>query len=345
MKALYAHVAHDLRLEPCAAPGPGEVAVKIARGRICGSELHYFNHGGFGTVRLREPMIVGHEVAGEVISLGENVTGLPIGDLVAVSPSRPCGDCGECPPGLPNHCLNMQFYGSSMPFPLIQGAFRGVLVADAHQCAPAHGLSPSEAAMAKPLAVCLHVVRKAGELLGRLILVIGCGPIGVLVILAARRAGAAEIIDTDIADAALRFAEAAGTDLVFNTQRDPRDLSQFQKGKGSLEVPFQCSGAQAALAAGIAALCPRGVLVQLGLSGDMTLPMLQITAKELLLRGSFRFHEKFAIAIDMMRKGLIDVNDLTTHSFPVADFQTAFATAFATASDRIQAMKVQLEFT
>lgn len=342
MKALFAHAAHDLRLQEVTAaePGPGQVTISMLRGGICGSDLHYYNHGGFGSVRLREPMILGHEVAGEVTALGAGVTGLSPGDLVAVSPSRPCGGCGECRRGLPNQCLNMRFYGSAMPFPHIQGAFRETLVADASQCVLATGLSPAQAAMAEPLAVCLHAVRQAGEVLGRRVLVTGCGPIGALVILAARRAGAAQIVATDIADGGLEFAQAAGADVTLNTATDPDALAPFATGKGTMDIHFECSGAAPALASGIAALRPRGVLVQLGLSGDMTLPMMQVTAKELCLRGSFRFHEEFAIAVELMHKGLIDVDPLITHSFPLAEFETAFATA----SDRSKAMKVQLEF-
>jgi len=342
MKALFAHAARDLRLLDCdlPAPGPGEVTIRLARGGICGSDLHYYLHGGFGSVRLKEPMILGHEVAGHVEALGDGVTGLAPGDLVAVSPSRPCGACAECRRGLPNHCLNMRFYGSAMPFPHIQGAFRERLVADAAQCVKAEGLEPAEAAMAEPLSVALHAVRRAGDLVGRRVLVTGCGPIGVLAILAARRAGAEEIVATDIAPGVLDFARRAGADIALDTAAEPEALAPYASGKGSLDVLFECSGAEPALRAGIAALRPRGVVVQLGLSGDMALPMMQITAKEIELRGSFRFHEEFRTAVAMMRKGLIDTRPLLTHSFPLADF----AEAFDTAADRSRAMKVQLEF-
>lgn len=343
MQALYVHAAGDLRLADCPAvqPGPGEVRIRLARGGICGSDLHYANHGGFGTVRLREPMILGHEVAGHVVATGEGVTGLADGALVAISPSRPCGGCEECLRGLPNQCLDMRFYGSAMPFPHIQGAFRQDLVVMASQCVDAEGLSAAEAAMAEPLSVCLHAMRRAGELLGRRVLVTGCGPIGVLTILAARRAGARQIIATDISDRALGFASAAGADVVLNTMENRDALAVYAAGKGTLDVLFECSGAQAALAAAVPALRPRGVIVQLGLSGDMTLPLQAMTAKKLDLRGSFRFHEEFAVAVDLMRQGLIDVKPLVTHSFPLAEF----ASAFATASDRATgAMKVQLDF-
>ncbi len=180
MKTLVAHAAKDLRLEdrPTQDPAPGEVLIRMAAGGICGSDLHYYNHGGFGAVRLREPMILGHEVAGHIAALGDGVHGLEVGELVAVSPSRPCGSCTYCAQGAQNHCLNMRFYGSAMPFPHIQGAFSELLVAEAGQCAPAGGLTPAEAAMAEPLAVVLHAARRAGDLMGKRVLVTGCGPIG-----------------------------------------------------------------------------------------------------------------------------------------------------------------------
>ncbi|MXN64235.1 alcohol dehydrogenase catalytic domain-containing protein [Stappia sp. GBMRC 2046] len=342
MKAIYVHAAGDVRLsEVQTAPiGPGDVRVKISRGGICGSDLHYYQHGGFGAVRLREPMILGHEVAGHVSETGSDVHHLREGDLVAVSPSRPCKSCRFCLQGLPNQCLNMQFYGSAMPFPHIQGAFREDLVAKAEQCVPAGKLSPAEAAMAEPLSVCLHAVRRAGELLGKRVIVTGCGPIGVLAVLAARRAGAAEIVAVDIAENPLQFARRAGADRVINSAEETEALSHYSTDKGTFDILMECSGAQAALAAGIGALRPRGVIVQLGLSGDMSLPMTQITAKELELRGSFRFHEEFPVAIDLMSKGLIDVNPLLTHTLPLASFREAFETA----SDRSRAMKVQLDF-
>src|SRR5512145_195287 len=125
MKAVVIHAAKDLRIEDreTQAPGTGQVEIQIEAGGICGSDLHYYNHGGFGTVRLREPMILGHEVAGTVKALGDGVSTLAVGDRVAVSPSRPCGSCDYCQRGQQNHCLNMRFYGSAMPMPHIQGAF------------------------------------------------------------------------------------------------------------------------------------------------------------------------------------------------------------------------------
>ena len=169
--------------------------------------------------------MLGHEVAGRVTALGQGVSTLAEGDLVAISPSRPCGNCKYCFEGFHNQCLNVRFYGSAMTMPHIQGAFRQTLTASAEQCINANGLSAAEAAMAEPLAVALHATRNAGEMLGKRVLITGCGPIGVLSVIAARRAGAVEIVSTDLSDNALAFAMSEGADGVVNTKTKTEGLS------------------------------------------------------------------------------------------------------------------------
>ncbi|PBB88556.1 L-idonate 5-dehydrogenase [Mesorhizobium sp. WSM3876] len=343
MKSIVIHAAKDLRIEDRAVEDAdsGQVLLRLAVGGICGSDLHYYNHGGFGTVRLREPMILGHEVSGVIEKIGPGVSGLETGQLVAVSPSRPCYTCRYCREGMHNQCLNMRFYGSAMPFPHIQGAFREMLVADAIQCVPADGLTAAEAAMAEPLAVCLHATRRAGEMLGKRVLVTGCGPIGLLSILSARRAGAAEIVAVDIADFTLAMAKLAGADKAINTRSDPEGLAPYLADKGTFDILYECSGAAAALAQGIAAVRPRGTIVQLGLGGaEMALPMSAVTAKELTINGSFRFHPEFAVGVELMRKGLIDVKPLITHTVALDEALSGFELA----NDRSRAMKVQIAF-
>ena len=343
MRAIVIHQAKDLRIEEkeINSLGGGEVRVRIAVGGVCGSDLHYYNHGGFGAIRLKEPMILGHEVSGYIEELGPGVNHLAVGDLVAVSPSRPCGGCQYCQEGYQNHCENMRFYGSAMPFPHIQGAFCEQLIADASQCVKADGLSAGQAAMAEPLSVTLHATRRAGEILGKRVLITGCGPIGSLAILSARLAGAQEIVVTDLSSNALEYAAKVGADRTVNMADEPDALSEYYTGKGTFDVMFECSGSSQALAGGIAAMRPRGVVMQLGLGGDMNVPMQSLTAKELDLRGSFRFHEEFSMAIEAMQSGLIDVNPLISHTLPFEDAVKAFDLA----SDRNQAMKVQINFT
>jgi len=343
MRAIVIHSAKDLRIEETdvAQPKEGELLVSITTGGICGSDLHYYNHGGFGSIRLKQPMILGHEVSGRVEVLGAGVEGLQEGDLVAVSPSRPCGHCQYCQKGQQNHCENMQFYGSAMPFPHIQGAFREQIVVKASQCIKADGLTSGEAAMAEPLSVCLHATRRAGDLVGKRVLITGSGPIGTLSVIAARAAGAAEIIVTDIVDSALSFAKIVGADKTINVATQPDALDTYQEGKGYFDVLYECSGAEPALAAGIAAMRPKGVVMQLGLGGDMTIPMQALTAKELDLRGSFRFHEEFAMAVGLMQNGTIKTKPLISHTVALDDALDGFELA----NDRSQTMKTQIEFS
>ncbi|MFT7058335.1 MAG: L-idonate 5-dehydrogenase [Pseudorhodobacter sp.] len=343
MKSIVIHAAKDLRIEEQVAetPGPGQVQIQLAAGGICGSDLHYYNHGGFGDIRLKQPMVLGHEVSGYITVLGKGVTGLKEGQLVAVSPSRPCGDCKYCNEAMFNQCLNMRFYGSAMPFPHIQGAFREVLVAEAAQCAVADGLSAGEAAMAEPLAVCLHAVKRAGPMLGKSVLVTGCGPIGILCILAARRAGADLIVATDLGAFTLGMARKAGADVTINMVEQAGELAQYAQAKGTFDVLFECSGAAPALVGAIPVLRPAATIMQLGLGGDMTLPVQAMTAKELSLKGSFRFHEEFHTGVSLMQKGLIDVKPYITQIFALDQAVEAFETA----GDRSKAMKAQIRFS
>jgi len=343
MKAVVIHSAKDLRVEEreVEAAGAGQVDIAIEAGGICGSDLHYYNHGGFGTVRVREPMILGHEVAGRVVALGSGVSHLAVGDRVAVSPSRPCNNCDYCLKGQQNHCLNMRFYGSAMPMPHIQGAFRQRLVAEAWQCHKVNeGISINEAAFAEPFAVTLHAVSRAGSLQGKRVLVTGCGPIGVLSIIAARLHGAREVVATDIMDAVLEKAKAIGADRAINTASHPDALNAYTANKGYFDVHFEASGNERAVRSGLEVLKPRGILVQLGLGGDISLPQNTIVAKEIEVKGTFRFHEEFGQAVDLINQKRVDFSPLLSEIYPVADAVKAFEVA----GDRSRSMKVQLSF-
>lgn len=343
MQTLTIHSAKDLRIEEADAgdPGTGQVRIAMAAGGICGSDLHYYNHGGFGSVRIREPMVLGHEVSGHVEAVGAGVTQVTEGDLVAVNPSRPCGQCDYCNKGHFNHCLNMRFYGSAMPFPHIQGAFRQQLLVDETQCEIVAGsVTPGEAAMAEPFSVCLHAIRQAGQVAGSRMLITGCGPIGALCIVAARQAGAAEIVVCDLTDQALEFATRIGADQTVNVSSGPDALAQFTADKGYFDICIEASGSEKALHSALTVVRPRGTIVQLGLGGDMSVPMNMVVAKEIQLVGSFRFHEEFSQAVKLISSKEVDVKPLISATLPLADAVAAFELA----NDRSRAMKVQLSF-
>jgi L-idonate 5-dehydrogenase len=326
-------------------PGPGEVLVQVGFGGICGSDLHYFHAGGFGTVRIKRPMILGHEVAGTVTAVAADVTRVQVGDRVAVNPSRPCGRCLHCLEGLPNQCLDMRFYGSAMRDPHVEGAFRNLLVCDAVQCEKvASGIPLQLAALAEPFSVALHGVQRAGPLLGKRVLVSGCGPIGTLSIAAARVHGAAEIVAVDVTDETLAIARAMGADLTLNVARDTEWVQRYgadgRTRKGSFDVMLECSGNERALRAGLEVMRPRGTVVQLGLGGDVSIPQNMVVAKELSICGSFRFHAEFALAVRLINEGRVDLRPMVTAAFPLSQARQAFELA----SDRTKSMKVLLDF-
>lgn len=345
MKAIVAHGPHDLRIEERpdpGAPGAGEVRLRVQSGGICGSDLHYYHHGGFGTIRIKEPMILGHEASGIVEELGAGVSGLAIGDRVAINPSRPCENCEYCRRDMRNHCLDMVFSGSAMRFPHVEGMFREVLVVPAAQAVPVGAATDTGlAALAEPFAVCLHAARQAGPLLGASVLVSGCGPIGCLAVAAARRAGAAHITACDVVGEPLETARKLGADTVIDLGSDRSGLDALKADKGRIDVVFECSGNPAAVITAVECVRPRGRLVAVGNGGPVEFPLASLVAKEIEMVGSFRFDTEFALAADLVSRQLVDLAPLITHRMPAG----RAVEAFDLASDRSRAMKVQLDLT
>ena len=209
MKACVIHGAQQVLIEesPRPEPGAGQIRLRFAFGGVCGSDIHYFQHGRVGDSVVRGPMVLGHEFSAVVDLPGAGVDGFAPGDKVAVTPALPCGRCDYCRRGLSNLCTDMSFMGSAARFPHCDGGFASELVVEARQCIRL----PQEAdlrhvAMAEPYAVALHAVAMAGDLSGATVLVTGAGVIGQMCATAARAAGAARILMSDIAPPALQRA-------------------------------------------------------------------------------------------------------------------------------------------
>ena len=173
------------------------------------------------------------------------------------------------------------------------------------------------------------------------VMVTGCGPIGALAIIAARAHGAREIVATDVMDAVLEKARAVGADRTINVANEPEALSAYAANKGTFDVQFEASGNGSAVRSGLEVLKPRAVLVQLGLGGDVSIPQNLVVAKEIEMKGTFRFHEEFALAVDLINARRVDLKPLMSGIFPVANAVAAFEAA----GDRSRSMKIQLSFT
>ena len=345
MYAAVIHAARDLRLDerPRPTPGAGEVLVRFGAGGICGSDLSYCSKGRVGDFALREPLVLGHEVSGEIEALGEGVSNLAVGQRVAVNPSRPCLHCDYCRAGRSNLCRNMRFFGSAAMFPHVQGGFAERFVCRADQAVPLPaGMSFAKAALAEPLSVALHGLRRAGDLLGKRVLVTGAGPIGMLIAIAVRHAGASFVAVTDLVDEPLALARAAGADETVNVGTTPERLAAFEAEKGFFDVGFEATGAPPALASLVRAVRPGGRVVQLGMMppGEVGVLVNMLMAQEIDLVGAFRFAEEFATAVDWLAMDRIDVSPVLSAEMPMG----RLGEAFELAADRKRAIKVHLHF-
>ena len=332
------HAALDLRLED---DGPAEldaheVEMRLGAGGICGSDLHYFQHGRVGAFVVREPLIPGHEVSGVVVRVGERVTRVRLGDKVAINPSHACGQCDYCLGGRFNLCRNMRFLGSASVFPHVQGMFRERFVMGERQLTTiAEDISLGEIACAEPLSIGLHAVHRAGDLLGKTVFITGGGTIGCMSVLAARMAGAARVIVADIAERALGIARQVGADeTIRSDQAAPGELADLA------EVSIEAAGSPAALATCLSATRRGGRIVQVGTlpAEGVHFPANSVMSRELDYVGAFRAAHAFDWAVQALRSRRVDVRPLISAQLPIARAVDAFQLAL----DRTRSTKVQL---
>jgi L-idonate 5-dehydrogenase len=329
----------DLRMveRPLDPLASGMVRIRFGAGGICGSDMHYYRHARTGDFVVTSPLVLGHEIAGEVVEISGSAPGLKTGDRVAVNPSRWCGHCTPCREGRLNLCENIFFMGSASKTPHMQGGFSSLFDAIPAQCVkiPDH-VSYQAAALAEPLAVCLHAVARAGDIKGKRAVLFGSGPIGLLTMLAARRAGIAETTVVDIAAAPLAFATRLGANHVIDISKGDETL----KAVAPYDVAFEVSGAAAGLASAIGAVRRGGVVVQIGNlpGGQIPTPANAVMAKEIDLRGSFRFGPEFMTAVELISSGGVDVLSLVTAERPLSVAPDAVRLAL----DRSQSVKVVL---
>ena len=326
MRAVVVHGANDLRVDtlPDPAPGAGEVLIAMEWGGICGSDLAYYRHGSSGTAHLRRPMVLGHEMAGTIAAVGSGVAGVAVGQPVTVHPATLVGDhvLPERIAGRTNLYPEIRYCGSAAFDPHTDGGFSEfkVVRADQIRVLP-DGVNTQQGSLAEPLAVALHAVSRAGDVRGREVLVNGAGPIGSLVVAAAKYRGAAHVTAADLSDRSLEIARAMGADKTVNLSADevlPADC----------ELVFEASGAAGALGAVLHTTARGGTLVQVGnLPGSAVSAVLgDLVTREITWLGSYRFVDEITDAVAALADG-IDVAPLITHTFDIDDAAAAMAVA------------------
>lgn len=334
--------AEDLRMveQPIGPLAPGMVRVRFGAGGICGSDMHYFRHGRTGDFVVTSPLVLGHEIAGELVEIAADATDLKIGDRVAVNPSRWCGHCARCREGRQNLCENIYFMGSASKTPHMQGGFATYFDAVPAQCVKVSDSTPiAAAALAEPLAVCLHAVNRADPVEGRRGIVFGAGPIGLLTLLAARRAGMSEVAVVDVAAAPLAFAQRLGADYIVDLSAGEQGLKDLTAER-PFDVAFEVSGTAAGLSSAILNVRRGGTVVQIGNlpGGSIPIPANAVMAREVDLKGSFRFGQEFEQAVRIIDEGKIDVLSIVTSRRPLSEAPEGFRLAL----DRSQSVKVVL---
>jgi len=321
MKALAIHGKEDIRWEDreVPTPGDGEVRLRVNYVGICGSDLHYYFHGANGEYTIREPLVPGHELSG-VVDLDPSGRLAP-GTPVTVHPAR----YGASVPGLedrPHLRPGGDYLGSAAANPHRQGGASEYLIVEEHMIRVLpDGLPLERAALAEPLAVALHAVGLAGDVSGKRVLVIGAGPIGLLVVAAAVHAGAGVVGASDVRTEPLDRAQALGATEVALVGRDTIENESY-------DIVFECSGVGVALTQAVRATRRTGTIVQVGMlpNSDIGVNLAPLLAKELTIRGAFRFSTEIDDAVRMLAES--DALDpVISHVLPASDAVNAFTIA------------------
>src|SRR5215216_6262758 len=271
---------------PIPEPGPREVLVEIASVGVCGSDIHYYEHGRIGPFVVNAPLILGHESAGRVAAVGDEVTKHAVGDRVTLEPGIPCGRCEQCRAGRYNLCPDVVFFAT----PPVDGAFADyAVIHEDFAFALPDSLSDEAGALMEPLSVGIWACRKAGVSAGDRVLVTGAGPIGLLAMQVALAFGATQVEISDVSEPRLELARRTGATRALHAGTDA---------PAEADVLIECSGHPTAVAAGIAALRPAGTAVLVGMGPGETaeVPLSLIQTREIWLTGTFRYANTYPTA-------------------------------------------------
>ena len=298
----------EIQERPDSQPAPHEAVVRTEAVGVCGSDTAYYKVGRIGEYVVDGPIILGHEVAGEVVQVGSEVTNVTVGDRVAIEPGTPCRNCRECMAGRYHLCPDLVFLAT----PPYDGALIEKMTIDARNLYPIpDSMTYEEGALLEPLSVGIWGCKRAGLEGGDDVLVTGAGPVGLLAAASARALGAGSVTVTDVSDFRLGLA----TEMGFNAEHSDAP------GEGDFDVLLECSGAPGVLAQSMRRLRPAGRAAMIGMSKEdaIGLPLSQLNVNELTLSLVNRYNHTWPLAIELVASGRIDVSPLVTHHFPLAE--------------------------
>ena len=301
-------------------PQPGQVLVKIKKIGVCGSDIHVY-HGTHPFTSY--PVTQGHEVSGQIVELGEGVTGLVVGQKVTIEPQVYCGECHPCTHGKYNLCEELKVMGFQTT-----GTASEFFAVDASKVtALPENLTYNEGAMIEPLAVTVHAAKRFAELAGAKVAVLGAGPIGILLAQTCKALGADKVLITDISDHRLALAKSVGADFAVNTQNhDFGEALAEAFGKDKADVIFDCAGTDITMGQAIQHARKGSTIILVAVFGKpATVDLAVLNDHELDLNTSMMYrHEDYVEAIRLVGEGKIQLKPLMSKHFAFADYQAAY---------------------
>ncbi|KAL2826778.1 chaperonin 10-like protein [Aspergillus cavernicola] len=333
--------AGDARFEEIAVPSlednPRDVLIRIAYTGVCGSDVHFWAHGGINEmVRPGYPVTLGHEASGVVASVGSAVTNVKVGDRVAIEPGFPCCHCSFCLAGKYNLCPDMTFAASPGPGDVVHGTLATLFRLPGDFCYKVpDDLGLDEGVIFEPLAVAVHGLRLAKLKPGQDVIVLGAGPVGLLSCAVAREFGAGRIIAVDLNEDRLAFAEneLGMSTYKFNTaksvEENAADLTAEQHLQEGADVIVEATGVASCVQTGIELIKRGGSYVQVGLGKKMVeFPLVVMSEKEITVRGCFRYGPgDFALASNLVSRGKIPLKRFISKVFPFRQAPDAWEAA------------------
>ncbi|KAI0126763.1 chaperonin 10-like protein [Xylariales sp. AK1849] len=305
-----------------------DVLVAINYTGICGSDVHYWQHGAIGHYVVKDPMVLGHESAGTVVEVGSEVKTLQVGDRIALEPGYPCRRCGPCLRGKYNLCPKMQFAAT----PPYDGTLTGFWAAPADFCYKLpDSVSLQEGAMIEPLAVAVHIVRQASVTPGQSVVVMGAGPVGLLCAAVAKAFGATKVCSVDIVESKLQFAKTFASTHTYISQRvsaeeNAANIKQEIGLPDGADVVIEASGAEPSIQTSLHSVRTGGTYVQGGMGkNDITFPIMALCLKEVTAKGSFRYGAgDYDLAVELVGNGRVDVKKLISDTVAFEKAEEAF---------------------
>lgn len=316
----------DLEPRERPTPGPSEVLVEVSDVGICGSDVHWYEHGEMGDRVVEDPLVLGHESAGTVVEVGADVDDHAVGDAVTIEPGVPCGECDHCRRGAYNLCRAVEF----MATPGTDGAFREYVAWPAEYVygLPA-SVAPREGALCEPISVGVHAVRRADVGMGDSVLVMGAGPIGLLAADVARAAGAANVAVVDVVESKLDRALDRGADLAIDSRETDVATAVRDEFGAGVDAAIEATGAPPAIESVLDAPGPDGTAVLVGLAPDAEVPVdtFELVRRQIDVRGSYRFANTYPTAISLLSSGAVDAAGIVDFELSLDRIGEAFERA------------------